>query len=406
MSLIAWATLVITTATYAGIAVGRWPWLRVDRTTLTLIGAAMLLACGALTLEEAYAALDLDTILLLFSMMILNAYLYLSGFFALVSNRTLRLAKSPRLLLALLICASAILSALFLNDTVVLMLSPIVLDITMKLKRNPIPYLIALATSANIGSVATITGNPQNMIVGTASKISYIDFTLALLPIALVGMLICWLVIVLLYPKEFRNETIAVPDVSRSRPILPLMYKSIAVTLVMLVLFLLGVPVALASFLAAAALLFTRRLKPKRVLNLVDWPILLFFAALFVVTASLETTGITEVLFHYLSPIAAQGLVSFGLITAVISNLISNVPAVLLLQTLIPGFADPNQAWLMLAAASTLAGNFTLLGSVANLIVAEIAGRWGVHLRFGDYFKAGVPITISTLIVAFIWLSL
>lgn len=406
MTFMAWITLLIAVVTYAGIAIGRWPWLRVNRTTLTLIGAALLLACGSLTLQQAYQALDFDTLLLLFSMMIVNSNLYIAGFFSIVTNRVLQSASSPRILLALLILASGVLSALFLNDTIVLMLSPLVLDISTTLRRNPLPYLIGLATAANVGSVATVTGNPQNMIIGAASGISYTTFVSALLPVALVGLAICWIVIVLLYPDEFRAGTMTIPDVLRVRSYRPLLIKSVLVTLVMLGLFVAGLPVPLAALLAAATLLFTRRIKPERVFKGIDWNLLVFFAALFVVTASLETTHLTDALFTLLSPIARGGLIPFGLIAAVVSNLVSNVPAVLLLQTLIPGFPDTQRAWLMLAAASTLAGNLTLLGSVANLIVAEIARRWNVQLTFRAYLRAGVPITILTLLVALLWLGL
>lgn len=400
MSLLSWITLLIVGCSIIAIAVGRLPPLRADRATIALLGVALLLATGSLTLPQAYAALDLNTLLLLFSMMVLNGHLYLAGFFGVISQRVVRVARGPRTLLALVVLASGVLSALFLNDTVVLMLTPLVLDTTRALKRNPLPYLLGLATAANVGSMATITGNPQNIIIGNASGISYIDFATALTPAALIGLAICWLVVVLTYREEFQPTRFVVPELSRFRVFHPLLRKSALVIPAMLVLFLSGVPVPLAAFLAAVTMLITRRLKPERVFATIDWNLLVFFAGLFVVAGSLEVQGVSEHLFTLLQPIASGGALLFAAITVVLSNLISNVPAVLLLQGLVHTFPDPQQGWLLLAAASTLAGNLTLIGSVANLIVAELAARWNVQISFGAYLRVGVPITILTLLVA------
>jgi Na+/H+ antiporter NhaD/arsenite permease-like protein len=395
-------TFLIVALTILGVAVGRWPLLRADRATITLIGVAALLAAGSLTLQQAYDHVDLNTLLLLFSMMLLNGNLYIAGFFAIVTQRVVRLAHSPRTLLGLIILASGVLSALFLNDTVVLMLTPIVLDITAALKLRPLPFLLGLATAANVGSAATITGNPQNIYIGAASGISYARFAAALAPTALIGLGLCWLVIAVVHRADLRDTTLAVPEVARARVLRPLLLKSALVVPAMLALFLIGVPTPLAALLAAAALLFTRRLRPERIYRVVDWPLLVFFAGLFVVTGSLETQGLTAQLFALLAPVARAGLVPFGLATVALSNLISNVPAVLLLQGLVPAFPDQQRAWLTLAAASTLAGNLTLLGSVANLIVAEVAARWGVRVTFGDYLRVGLPVTVLTVTVALV----
>jgi Na+/H+ antiporter NhaD/arsenite permease-like protein len=401
-AILPWVTLLIVAATIGGIAVGHWPLLRADRATISVLGAAALLAVGALTLEQAYAGLDLDTLLLLFSMMVLNGCLYLSGFFGVVTQRAVRVAHRPDTLLALIILVSGVLSALFLNDTIVLMLTPIVLDTLAALRRNPVPYLLGLALAANIGSTATITGNPQNIIIGSRSGIPYTTFAAALTPVALIGLVICWAVLVLAYRDEFRSARLEVPAVARTRVFRPLLRKTGAVLALLLAAFLAGVPVALATFLAAALLLATRRLRPQRVYATIDWGLLVFFSGLFVVTHSLEARGLTQHLFVLLEPLARAGLIPFGLVAVVLSNLISNVPAVLLLQGLVPAFADQQRAWLMLAAASTLAGNLTLLGSVANLIMAELAARWGVRVTFRVYLRVGLPVTLLTVGVAFL----
>ncbi len=214
--------LLVIVLTYLGIAFGRIPKLGMNRTTIALAGAALLLALQAINEKQALAAIDLQTIILLLSMMVINANLRLAGFFDLVGGRVLRLARSPRRLLMLVILASGILSALFLNDPVCLLFTPLVVDVTQRLNRNPIPYLIGLATAANIGSTATITGNPQNLIIGQASGIPYLTFLLALAPVALIGMGMAWAVIVLAFRKEFRGtfEAVSLPEPKIYPPLL------------------------------------------------------------------------------------------------------------------------------------------------------------------------------------------
>ncbi len=406
MSLSQWLALLIVTVTLIGVAIGRYPWLKMNRATIALVGAAALLVTGVMTLEQAYAALDLNTLTLLFAIMILNVNLRLAGFFHLITTRVIvRWARSPRQLLALIIFAAGILSALFLNDTIVLMFTPLVVEITQGLKRNPLPYLAGLATAANIGSAATITGNPQNMLIGIASGLSFLRFFTFLAPIAFVGMALAWGVIVLVYRDEFKPQPLAEYDGLPKRTYRPLLRKSFLATNAMLLAFLVGVPIPLAALAAAAFLLVTRRLKPERIFLEIDWSLLVFFSGLFILTGALEVTGLSEMLFAVAQPIAERGILALTGISVVLSNLISNVPAVLLFRPFIPSFPHPEQAWLTLAMATTLAGNLTLLGSVANLIVAESARARGVHLTFTEYLKTGTLITILTLIWGVLWLS-
>lgn len=390
-----WLTIAIVTLTYIGIALGRFPRLKTNRATVALIGVGLLLISGQVHFEEIGDYLDLDTLVLLFSMMVINANLRIAGFFTLAGSTLLRLARTPRLLLALEIALVGVLSALFLNDTICLMFTPLVLELTTATRRNPLPYLIALATASNLGSVATLTGNPQNMIIGIASGIPYIEFTLALLPVALAGMVIIWVVLVWLYRYEFTRETfppLPQPEQTFSRWSLT---KNLIVIAALLAAFLAGVPVALATFLAACALLITRRVQPQMVFAEFDWGLLVFFSGLFIVSGSLERNGITRQLFEIVHLTRQTGVWEFSIGTAVLSNLVSNVPAVLLLKPVTAELANPRAGWLALALASTLAGNFTLLGSVANLIVAEIASRWRVEISFWEYLRAGAIITID-----------
>ena len=398
-------TAAVASLTLLGVALGRLPALKMNRATIALVGATLLVAGGVLSLDQAYRAVDWNTLLLLFGMMVLNVNLRAGGFFQRVTAGVIRFAKTPRRLLALIIGASGVLSAVFLNDTIVLVFTPLVLDVTLALRRNPLPYLVGLVTAANIGSVATITGNPQNMLVGLSSGISFVDFTEALAPIAVVGLAIAWGVLVLVYRREFTGSplgtVVEVPISGDHRTLI----KALVATGVMGVTLVAGLPVPLAAALAAALLLVTRRTAPEGVFQEIDWGLLVFFIGLFVVTGALEASGLSGQLLQLLHPHANGGTLPLSAVSVVLSNVVSNVPAVMLLRPVVPTLNDPASAWLTIAMATTLAGNLTLIGSVANLIVAEIARRRGVELSFGEYLKAGMAIAILSLGVGILWLS-
>lgn len=397
------ATIIVVTL--VGVAIGRWPWLKMNRATIALVGATLLVALGTLSLHQAYAAVDWDTILLLFGMMILNVNLRMAGFFQLVTARVLRFARTPRRLLALIIAVSGVFSAVFLNDTIVLVFTPLILDMAVALRRNPLPYLVALVTAANIGSVGTITGNPQNMLVGLSSGISFVAFTRELAPIALLGLIVIWVVIVAVYRRDFQAERFADTYHLEPRVLRPRLRKALLATALMLAVLIAGAPVPLAAALAAAVLLVSRRTDPAHVFQEIDWALLVFFSALFVVTGAIGASGFGEYLFAILRPYAEGGPAALTAASVVLSNLVSNVPAVMLFRPIVPTLPDPHAAWLTLAMATTLAGNLTLLGSVANLIVAEIARSRGVHLSFTEYLKAGTPTAILSLLIGVAWLS-
>lgn len=399
------ATAIIATLTLVGVAVGRWPWLKMNRATIALVGATALIALGVIPLAKAYAAIDWNTIVLLFAMMVLNVNLRTAGFFHLVTSRVVKQARTPRRLLALIIGVSGVLSAIFLNDTIALMMTPLVLELALALRRNPLPYLIALVTAANVGSVAAITGNPQNMLVGMSSGIPFVQFTAALAPIALAGLGVIWVVMVVVYRAEFAPANLAADLALPGEEDPVLLRKAMLATGLMLGALLLGAPIPLAALAAAALLLISRRRDPERVFDEIDWGLLVFFASLFVVTGAIEASGLGRDLFAWLRPWADGGAAKLTAVSLLLSNVVSNVPAVMLFRPVIPTLAEPQTAWLTLAMATTLAGNLTLLGSVANLIVAEIARRRGVHLSFVEYLKAGTPIAILTLLVGVAWLS-
>ncbi len=389
-----------------GIALGKYPNLKMNRATIAMVGAVFLVFVGAISLNDAYLAINMDTILLLLAMMIINANLSVSGFFNVVAFKISTIAKSPKLLLAYIVFFSGILSAIFLNDTICVMFTPLVLEITLKLKRNPIPYLMGLATAANVGSTATIIGNPQNMLIGIAGNIPFVRFLIYHSPVALVGLFFIWLIIINVYKSEFKDKKIN--DNVILEPIIykPLFIKSSITTIAMVILFLIGVHVSLAALMGASALLITRRLKPERVFREIDWGLLVFFNGLFVITGAIEKTGLGVHIFSFLKPLTGENVFNLSVVSVVLSNLISNVPAVLLFIPVIKTFANPEKWYFVLAMATTLAGNVTLLGSVANLIVAETAKKRGVNLTFVEYLKAGTPIAIITLAFGIIWFSI
>lgn len=399
-------SLLVILLILVGVAIGRYPWLRMNRATIAFAGSVLLIGMGSISLDEAFASIDLSTLALLFAMMVINVNLRLAGFFRLVIRQVLRWAHTPRQLLALIIVVSGILSAIFLNDTIVLMFTPVVLEITLLLRRQPVPYLIGLVAAANIGSTATITGNPQNMLIGMSSGIHFLTFSAYLIPLSGIGLLISWLVLILTYRDEFKPQPLQLPDQAAPRVYLPLLRKSLIAAGLMMLAFVLGAPVPLAAMFAAAFLLITRRLKPQRVFREVDVSLLVFFSGLFIVTESLNTTGIAARLFDLVRPVARSNISALAGVALLLSNLVSNVPAVMLFRPFVPGFENPQLAWLTLAMATTLAGNLTLLGSVANLIVAESARSRGVHLGFWEYLKSGAPISLLTLLTGIVWLNL
>ena len=382
---------IIFAATYAVVAMGRAPGIRLDRTGAAVVGAALMVAFHVVTPERAYAMVDLGTLVLLFV-----GHLRLAGFFRWVAAAVARRAASPRQLLGGLVAVSGALSAVFVNDTICLALTPLVLEVTSALGVRATPYLLALATASNIGSSATLTGNPQNMLIGVASGMHYRAFFAALAPVALLGLVIDFLVVAFVYRRELARPFAArVEPRARLHPFLTL--KSLAAAVAMIAWFFAGANVSMVAFTAGAALLLTRRVKPEKVFLEINWNLLTLFAGLFVVVGAAREAGVTGALFDLLHAREAQGVASLTAAVAVLSNLVSNVPAVMLFAHLVPELPDPHRAWLTLAMASTLAGNLTVLGSIANLIVVEGA-RKVCPIGFREYLKVGIPVTLLTLV--------
>ena len=384
------ATAIIFLLTYAGIA---------------LTGAALMMAVGAITPEEAYSAVNLDTLALLLGMMIVVAHLRLSGFFRLATRWALVHAHSPFILLVTTAITAGAFSAFLVNDAVCVVMTPLVIEITRPLKRNPVPYLLAVAMASNVGSVATITGNPQNMIVGAVSRIPYTTFAATLAPVAIAGLLVVIGVLTALWWREFRRREHFDANRVSNHFHKPQLIKAVVVTLGVIVAFFAGVPVAMAALLGGALLLVTRAIKARKVYQEIDGSLLLMFAGLFVVVAAAEKMLLTPEVIESVQAFHFANSYVLTADTAVLSNIISNVPAVLALKPFVLSLSDQHRIWLLIAMSATLAGNLTPVGSVANLIVAERARVAGVHVSLWAYCRAGIPITLLTLAFGAWWLS-
>ena len=396
------AGFLIFIASYVVFAFGKFPGMKIDRPGMAIIGAVLMFAFRILHPGSATSYLDFSTLVLLFSMMLIVGNLRLAGFFDRAAGFAVT-RLGPRHLLPAIIISSGVLSAFFVNDIVCLVMVPFVLHLTRRMGLPPLRYLLAVATASNIGSVATITGNPQNMLIASASNIGYRSFIAHLGPVAIIGLFLDWLILHYTRdPVDFRlpAHPVMPPPPSPTRPLT----KPLLVTALVLAGFVAGVSPALTAAVGAALLLITRTLDPRLVYDEVDWGLLVFFIGLFVIVGGAEQVGVMSLLLEGARHANLHNPAVFTLVAAGLSNLVSNVPAVMLLKPLAPALLDPHRVWLLLAMASTLAGNLTITGSIANIIVVERA-RPEVHIGFWDYFRVGLPITLSTLAVGWAWLT-
>ncbi|WP_010588073.1 anion transporter [Schlesneria paludicola] len=400
-------TSVIFGLTYIALAIGKIPRLRVDRAGIALIGAVIMLAVGLIDLKAAAEAIDFETIALLFGMMVLVAYLQIGGFFQVATDRILQLRLGAFGLLAMTMSVSGVFSAFLVNDVVCVALTPLILDLCRRTKQPMMPHLIGLATASNVGSVATITGNPQNMIIGSLSEISYLRFVGRLAPIAILGLVVNFLIVACVYRRSLSSagRVEVADDPAEAKPIdRVLLMKGSIVTIGVVALFFLGSPIAVVA-LVAAAIMMLSTIDPSHVYRRVDWPLLLMFAGLFIIVDVFNTHVVRGWAIEDWTFVTTSPVIAVSGLSVVLSNLVSNVPAVLLFKPIVPATTNPEQAWLALAMSSTFAGNLTVLGSVANLIVVENARRAGFNVSFQEYLKVGIPVTIITTLLGVGWLQ-
>jgi Na+/H+ antiporter NhaD/arsenite permease-like protein len=405
------AIIAVFFVVYLGMILGGLPFLQLDRTGVALLGAIALVSIGALTLEEAWGAIHAPTLILLFAFMVMSAQLRLGGFYTWVTWRLGALPLSPAGLLAALVAVIAGLSAVFSNDIICLAVAPVLVDVCLARRLNPVPFLLALACAANVGSAATLIGNPQNMLIGETLGLPFLDYICDVaLPVSL-GLVATWAIIA----WQGRGRWQLAPGTGGTGVQPPgdappafdpwQSVKGIAVAAVVFVLFLFSpLPREVVALIAAGLLMTSRKLHSYKMLGLVDWQLLVLFIGLFVVNHGLARTGLPQ---DTIRDIAAAGvdLAHPGPLFAaafVLSNVVSNVPAVMLL---LPA-ATHDIAGPVLALSSTLAGNLFIVGSIANIIVVGAAQRRGVAIGWKEHARAGVPVTLVTMAIAAGWLWL
>jgi Na+/H+ antiporter NhaD/arsenite permease-like protein len=406
---IEWTSGIIFGLTYLGIIFTRLPRVNVDRPSAAFSGAVAMVLFGVLSLPEAVAAIDYHTIALLLGMMIVVASLQIDGFFSWIAHKTISYAHTRSRLLCLVVVVTGVASAFLVNDAVVLLFTPVLIALCRSAGLNPVPYLIAEILSANAGSVMTITGNPQNMIIGMAAGISYGRFLLHLMPVALLGMGVTILAVRWMFRAEFSCKE-AVVSSDKYEYQWKRMRTGVGVFLLVVVGFFLGqvtgMEIPMVALTGGALIMLLGKARPSEVIMKVDWVLLLFFASLFIVVHAVEKTGLLSI--FLLGPGLSSDASGMGMVhglSLVLSQLVSNVPLAVLMVPLLKSVPG-DVLWLSLASASTLAGNATVVGAMANLIVIGSAERQGVRIGFRTFLKIGLPVTLITLALSFIVLYL
>ncbi len=400
--------LIVAAVTYAGIAIGSIPGLALDRAGIALIGAIFMIATGELSTHEAVMSVDVPTILLLYGLMVLSAQFRLSGFYTWVALRlTIFLERPERFLLAVM-SASALLSAVLMNDIVCLAFTPVLAVSALSAGLNPAPFLIGMAAASNIGSAATVIGNPQNMLIGQLGRLPFGQFLLWCGPPSVLALGAAYIIIRSIYKQNLRRTAVPDASIGSSWPAFDRHQstKGVAAAAVIMALFFTSVPREISAICVAGILLCSRRLHTRSILGHVDWHLLTLFCALFIVIRGFETTGAPLLIVDYLGSHGIDVRNPFVLtaVSGILSNLVSNVPATMLITK----FLDPAQhiQWYVLALSSTFAGNLITIGSIANLITFEQARAYGVDIGFREHARTGIPVTIASFIVAVAWIAL
>jgi len=396
--------LAVFVVVYGGMILGGLPGLGLDRTGVAVLGAMALIAGGALDVQAAWLAVDAPTMALLFGLMVVSAQFRLGGFYTAVTRRVAQAQLSPRRLLGLVMLVAAALSAVLANDIVCLAMAPILLEGCVRRGLNPTPFLLGLACASNVGSAATLIGNPQNMLIGQALGMDFAAYLLDALPPTLAGLAASWLILCAMsrgrWHRLMPQVQVEAPDLNRWQT-----GKGLMALAVLLAGFLFSpMPREALALAVAAVLLMSRRLASRRFFALIDGQLLLLFMGLFVLNRAMAQSGASEMMFG----LVRSAGVDLGrpawlfAVTVVLSNVVSNVPAVMLL---LPA-ASSHEGGLLLALASTLAGNLVLVGSIANLIVVDRAERLGLRIGWLEHLRVGVPVTLATLLAAAAWMWL
>jgi len=405
-----WIPAAIFLATYILIAVESGRGSHLDRTAAAFCGAVAMVLLGAVPLSEAYQTIDWNTLIFLLGIMILVAHFQISGFFDWIAVHVASIARTRWQLLVLVIFTAGVLAAFFVNDTICLIFTPIVLVVTERLEVPPIPYLIAVATSANIGSAMSVTGNPQNAVIGVSAHFSFLGFLGHLAPVSVVGMFINAVVLSVFFRKELLNHPLKQQvRAVRVKVERTLLVKCCFAAALVIVLWILGYSFPLVAISVGAFILIIGRVRSQNIYHRLDWELLLFFASLFVVIKGFEASGAIEHVIGFFQSGLQGSMISqlFAVsgVMLVLSNLVSNLPAVILFRSVVPSFPNTHYIWLAVASTSTLAGNATPFSSVANLIVLQQAGK-KVKITFWEFARVGLIITLITTLAAIAILAL
>ena len=398
--------LTIAAITYAGVALGGIPGLALDRTGIALLGAIGMVISGELSTRDAVMSIDMPTILLLYSLMVLSSQFRLGGFYTRVAVRITAFMQSPRKFLFALMSVSASLSAVLMNDVVCLAFTPLLTVSLLNSGLNPVPFLIGLAISSNIGSAATIIGNPQNMLIGQLGMLDFGRFFLWCAPPSLLSLGAAYLIIRTIYREDLAKKAVPRELIDDSWPSFNRHQssKAIAAMILLVGLFFTNIPREISAVSIAGLLLCSRRMHTRSILGLVDWHLITLFCSLFIVIKGMETTGIPLMV---IEGFASRGLdirniFTLTAVSGILSNIVSNVPATMLLTK----FLDPSKhlQWYVLAISSTFAGNLITIGSIANLITFEQARVYGVKVSFWEHAKVGIPVTLVSFCIAVGWM--
>ncbi len=397
--------IIIFLASYTGIAFGSIPGLAIDRTGIALLGAIAMLATGIMTEAEAFKAINLPTILLLYSLMVLSAQFTIGGLYTRVALSLVRFMEKPERFLLMLMATAAFFSAFIVNDIVCLAFAPVVCFSVLRASLNPIPFLIGLACASNIGSAATIIGNPQNMLIGQTGELRFGAYLLWCAPPAILALGAAYAIVVLLYrsrwegaPPESAHATWGWNEYDAHQS-----QKGILLAIILIALFFTPIRRELSALAVAGILLCSRRITTRSLLGQVDWHLITLFCGLFIITAGMVKYGIPLKIVALLDSIGLNinDPFHFSALTLILSNTVSNVPAVMLLLNHMDIQATQNLY--MLALVSTFAGNFLIIGSIANLITFEQAKQFNVMVSVKEHAKTGVPVTLASILIALAW---
>ena len=402
-------TLIVFLLVYLGMILGTLPGLKMDRASVALGGAVALLAAGELDQSAALASIDFDTLGMLFGLMLISVQLQIAGFYAALSAMVARIHASPLVLLALLTALVGLLSAFLTNDVVAVAMTPVVLLIALRRGLNPLPYLLTIALAANAGAVATIIGSPQNMLIAQRLNLTFNGYLVYALVPALLSLAAIWAVLAFTYrgrwllDRDAGSQSGALPDPSFDR------WETIKGLLVLGFLVYAFVMTewnrGMVATVGGVVMLFNARFMARSMVEKVDWDLLILFVGLFIVNGAFAKAGLASDLVHWLRGIGInlQDPSVLFAVTAVLSDITSNVPTVMLL---LPFAAQDPLSGPFMALASGLASNLIIIGSLANIIVVDAAAAKGFNISFWSFAKVGLPVSAVTLAIAYLWVKL